>query len=141
VAKPRRAREAARPHNFIKTKTYMKNIFTFALVASALILTSCGGGSVADKAADCFCETIGGIAKYKKEMEAAPEDKKGEIKAKMDAAGDLPCMKLIDAEVEKIDKDTSAAGKANSEAFAKDMKIAIEKKCGTTMKELNIPNM
>jgi hypothetical protein len=114
----------------------MKNIFNFAFVATALMFTSCGSASVADKAADCFCESMNGLAKHKKEMDAAPEDKKAEIQAKMVDPRDLPCMKVIDEEVAKIDKDTSAAGKAKSEAFAKDMEANIEKKCGAIIREL-----
>lgn len=109
----------------------MKKLFAIALLASAFTFTSCGGGSLVDKVANCTCETA---LKLKKEIDAAPEDKKAELEAKaFEAVQTAPCMVALKADIEKVSADTSAANKAKLDAMETEVKAAIEKKCGAAM--------
>jgi hypothetical protein len=115
----------------------MKKLFAIAVLASAFTFTSCGGGSLADKVANCSCEMVNTAIKLKKEIDAAPADKKEELNKKAAEAMKEPaCMAALDAEKTKLQADTTAAGKAKFEAIGKEVQAAVEKKCGAAMKEM-----
>jgi Skp family chaperone for outer membrane proteins len=114
----------------------MKKLFAIAILASAFTFTSCGGGSLADKVASCTCETVNAAVKLKKEVDAAPEDKKAELQAKAAEAmkAEPACMKGLEAEAKKVPE-------ADQAKMQTELKAAIEKKCGAAMKELGMPGM
>lgn len=110
----------------------MKKLFAVAFLATAFTLTSCGGGgSLVDKVADCTCQGLNDVVKLKKEADAAPEDKKAEILAKLADIKEPACMKDLEAEAKKV----SEADQAKMET---ELKAAIDKKCGAAMKELGM---
>jgi hypothetical protein len=110
--------------------TIMKKLFAIALLASAFTFTSCGGGSLVDKVASCTCEAVNTAAKLKKEIDAAPADKKEELTKKAAEAMKEPaCMAALEAEAKKVPE-------ADQAKMETELKAAIEKKCGAAMKEL-----
>ncbi len=117
----------------------MKKLFAIAILATAFTFTSCGGGSLPNKVADCICGATNTALKMKKEIAAAPADKKAELEAKAMETMKTPpaCLAAIDEDRKKLEADTSAAGKAKREAIGKEVEAAIEKKCGAAMKELS----
>ena len=139
----------------------MKTLFAVALLASVFTFTSCGnkpadtagatttttsasttaapaatptaGTSLVDRAVDCTCKMVNAAAALKKEIEAAPEDKKEELIAKAsEEIEKLTCMTDLEAEMGKIPKAEQV--KIETEA-----KAAVEKKCGAEMKALDMP--
>lgn len=107
----------------------MKQLFAIALLSSSILFTSCGGGSLADQVAGCVCGQMTEMAKLKKEMEAAPEDKKADIMAKMGEMKEPACMKDLEAKAKALPK-------ADQEKLEGEMKAAMEKKCGDAVKSL-----
>lgn len=134
----------------------MKTLFAVALLASVFTFTSCGNkpadtanaattttsasttatpaptpaATLVDKIADCTCEMANTAVKLKKEIDAAPEDKKAEVTAKADAAMKaITCMATLDAEIKKVSKE-------DQDKMEPELKAAVEKKCGAAMKEM-----
>lgn len=107
----------------------MKQLFAIALLSSSILFTSCGGGSLPDQLAGCVCGQMTEMAKLKKEMDAAPEDKKAEIMAKIGEIKEPACMKDLEAKIKAIPE----AEQAKMEG---EMKAAMDKKCGDAVKSL-----
>ena len=132
----------------------MKQLLTLAL-AAAFILSSCGGAKPADtaatsvttpsttttpaapaaaaslpeQAADCMCPQITEMASLKKEIDAAPDAKKAEIAAKMEAIKEPACMVDLEAKIKALPQ-------ADQDKMEGEFKAFVEKKCGAAMKEL-----
>jgi hypothetical protein len=107
----------------------MKQLFAIAVLASSILFTSCGGGSLADQVAGCVCGQMTEIAKLKKEMAAATEDKKTEIMAKMGEMKEPACLAALEAKAKALPE-------ADQTKLEADMKAAMEKKCGDAMKSM-----
>jgi hypothetical protein len=138
----------------------MKTLFAIAFIASAFTFVGCGAKpadttnaatttttgsttatpapapapaaelSLVDRVADCTCEMVNTAVALKKEIDAAPEDKKAELTAKAAEAMKEPaCMAGLEEEAKKVPE----ADQAKMEA---DLKAAMEKKCGAAMKEM-----
>jgi hypothetical protein len=115
----------------------MKITITLSLLAATLLFASCGGGKKTTKAqslpeqiADCVCVSINEMAKLKKQIQAATtEEKKAEIVAKLTEFKEPACMKDLEDKMKAL----SAEQQAKIET---EMKAALDKKCGHTMKSI-----
>jgi len=129
----------------------MKTLFAVALLASVFTFTSCGNkpadtagaattttpapapaaaASLVDRVTDCTCEMVNIAVKFKKEIDAAPADKKEELNKKAaEAMKALTCMATLDAEIKKVSKE-------DQDKMEPELKAAVEKKCGAAMKEM-----
>jgi hypothetical protein len=138
----------------------MKTLFAVAFLASAFTFGSCGNkpadttnaatttttpattattttptpataGTLVERLADCACTGINEVLALKKEADAAPEAKKMELLAKLDNMPEPACFKALEEEAK-----TTQGDEAKMQA---ELKVAMEKKCGATMKELGMP--
>jgi hypothetical protein len=114
----------------------MKITLLLSLLAASLVFASCGGSKKTAKnkpfpeqVADCVCGQITEMAKLKKELDAAPEDKKAEIIAKIGEFKEPACLKDLEAQVEALPQ-------ADQEKLEGEVKAAMEKKCGDALKTL-----
>ena len=82
-----------------------------------------------EQVADCLCGQVKAVVKLKKELDAAPEDKKGEI---MDKVLNLKQPACID----ELEAKMKAYPQADQAKLETDIKAAMEKKCGDDLKTM-----
>lgn len=104
----------------------MKQPLSLAL-AAAFILSRCGAKtaepSLSEQFADCFCARLTEAARVEEELEAAPEDKKYEIIAKLTQQMQTPsCMTDLNAKIK-------AFPEADQARLERENIAATKKKC------------
>lgn len=114
----------------------MKITLLLSLLAASLVFASCGSSkktaknkSIPEQVADCVCGQITELAKLKKELDAALEDKKEAIMTKMKDMKEPACLKDLEAKAKALPQ-------ADQDKLEIEMKAAMEKKCGDALKTL-----
>jgi hypothetical protein len=118
----------------------MKKLFSIAIVASAFTFTSCGGGSLAERSANCSCQLLTAAAKVQKQLDTATEEEAREIGEKRKNTPLPACVEITNVEEAKMKADTTAEGKAKYQALQKEINVLLLKKCGEAAKQF-MPNL